>query len=161
MLSIIQSRILDQGRLLPLLAKWRLQGKRIVFTNGCFDILHYGHIHYLSQARALGDKLIIGVNSKASVSRLKGDHRPIQDDQSRYHLLAALVFVDAVIEFGEDTPLPLIQLIQPDILVKGGDWPIDEIVGSDIVLKKGGVVKSLPFVEGYSTTKIEERIKGG
>jgi len=120
--------------------------------------LHYGHIHYLAEARALGDKLIIGLNSSASVKRLKGKHRPINDDLTRLHLLAALECVDAVVIFEEDTPLDLIKIIVPDIIVKGGDWQPKDIVGSDVVLKNGGEVKSLAFVKGYSTTSIEERI---
>jgi D-glycero-beta-D-manno-heptose 1-phosphate adenylyltransferase len=132
---------------------------KIVFTNGCFDLLHYGHIHYLAEARDLGDKLIVGLNSAASVRRLKGINRPINDEPTRQHLLAALAFVDAVVVFEDDTPYDLIKLIEPDILVKGGDWQPSQIVGSDIVLTKGGEVKSLPFIEGYSTTNIERKIK--
>ena len=120
--------------------------------------MHYGHIHYLAEARALGDKLIIGLNSSASVKRLKGKHRPINDDLTRLHLLAALECVDAVVIFEEDTPLDLIKIIVPDIIVKGGDWQPEDIVGSDVVLKNGGEVKSLAFIKGYSTTSIEERI---
>lgn len=137
---------------------WRKNGEKIVFTNGCFDLLHYGHLHYLAEARALGNRLIIGLNSAASVSRLKGKHRPINDELTRQHILASLAFVDAVVVFEEDTPLELIKVTQPDILVKGGDWKPSQIVGSAIVLARGGVVKSLAFVEGYSTTNIEEKI---
>lgn len=137
---------------------WKLMDKKIVFTNGCFDILHYGHVHYLAQARALGDILIVGINSDSSVSRLKGAHRPINDNLTRKFLLASLQFVDAVIEFEEDTPLHLIETIQPDVLTKGGDWQINTIVGADLVIAAGGMVKSLPFVEGYSTTNIEQKI---
>lgn len=160
MLTHIQQKIYTQDNLPFRLAQWKFQNKKIVFTNGCFDLLHYGHIDYLAAARALGDKLIIGINSSDSVQRLKGKHRPIKDDITRQHLLASLFFVDAVIEFSEDTPLQLIQFIQPDILVKGGDWSVENIVGGKEVLAKGGVVKSLPFVEGYSTTALEEKIKG-
>lgn len=159
MLSCIKQKIYTSDNLPSRLARWRFQDKKIVFTNGCFDLLHYGHIDYLAAARALGDILIVGINSTASVQRLKGKHRPIKDDITRQHLLASLFFVDAVIEFPEDTPLKLIQLIQPDILVKGGDWAVENIVGGELVLAKGGEVKSLPFVEGYSTTAIEEKIK--
>jgi len=159
MLSFVEQKIVDADTLAFKLAQWRFKQQKIVFTNGCFDLLHYGHIHYLAAARALGDKLIIGLNSEASVQRLKGKHRPIQDDTSRKHILAAFFFVDAVIEFSEDTPYSLIEKIQPDILVKGGDWIADKIVGSDIVLARGGLVKSLPFQEGYSTTRIEEKIR--
>ena len=159
MLSFIEQKIVDADSLRLRLAQWRFAQQKIVFTNGCFDLLHYGHIHYLAAARALGDKLIIGLNAASSVQRLKGKHRPIQDEVSRKHLLAAFFFVDAVIAFSEDTPYLLIEHIQPDILVKGGDWSPDKIVGSDIVLAKGGIVTSLPFQEGYSTTRIEERIR--
>lgn len=137
---------------------WRQAGDRIVFTNGCFDILHYGHLHYLAAARDLGERLVIGLNSAASVSRLKGPNRPINDELTRTHLLAALEVVDAVVIFETDTPLELIRLVQPDILVKGGDWQPHQIVGSDVVLDRGGQVLSLPFVQGYSTTNIEQKI---
>jgi D-glycero-beta-D-manno-heptose 1-phosphate adenylyltransferase len=139
--------------------RWQAKGKTVVFTNGCFDLLHYGHLHYLADARNLGDKLVVGLNSAASVRRLKGEHRPINDELTRQHLLAALEMVDAVVVFETDTPLDLICCIAPDILVKGGDWRPDQIVGSDFVLKNGGKVMSLPFVEGYSTTNIEAKIR--
>lgn len=140
------------------LRQWRLAGDRIVFTNGCFDLLHYGHLHYLSDARDLGDRLVVGLNSASSVRRLKGPARPINDELTRMHLLAALEVVDAVVVFEEDTPLALIQRIMPDFLVKGGDWRPDQIVGSELVLANGGQVLSLPFVQGYSTTNIEAKI---
>ena len=159
MLTHIKQKIYTPDNLPFRLAQWRFQDQKIVFTNGCFDLLHYGHIDYLAAARALGDILIVGINSTASVQRLKGKHRPIKDDITRQYLLASLFFVDAVIEFSEDTPLQLIELVQPDILVKGGDWAVENIVGSEIVLAKSGEVKSLPFVEGYSTTILEEKIK--
>ncbi len=139
--------------------RWQAAGKTVVFTNGCFDLLHYGHLHYLADARDLGDKLIVGLNSAASVRRLKGEHRPINDELTRQHLLAALEVVDAVVVFDSDTPLDLICRVAPDILVKGGDWRPDQIVGSEFVLKNGGKVMSLPFVEGYSTTNLEEKIR--
>ena len=150
---------LDWVRLPDLIAQWRAAGERIVFTNGCFDLLHYGHLHYLSDARDLADRLVVGLNSSASVRRLKGPTRPINDELTRTHLLAALEVVDAVVVFDQDTPFELIQLIQPDILVKGGDWQPAQIVGSDLVLAQGGQVLSLPFVTGYSTTNIEQKIK--
>ncbi len=140
-------------------AEWRAKNKKIVFTNGCFDILHYGHVHYLADAKNAGDYLVVGINSAASVKRLKGAHRPINDDLTRFHLLAALAFVDIVVEFDEDTPLELIKKINPNVLVKGGDWQPAQIVGSDFVLAGGGEVKSLPFVAGYSTTNIEAKIR--
>ncbi|MEM8524648.1 MAG: D-glycero-beta-D-manno-heptose 1-phosphate adenylyltransferase [Bacteroidota bacterium] len=137
---------------------WKNKGQKIVFTNGCFDLVHYGHLHYLAAARALGDKLVIGLNSTASVKRLKGMHRPINDDLTRQYLLASLQCVDLVVVFEEDTPLKLIQLLSPAILVKGGDWKMEQIVGSDWVLSNGGSVQSLPFMNGYSTTNIEAKI---
>lgn len=139
---------------------WRAEGiKRIAFTNGCFDILHYGHVHYLAEAGDLGHKLIVGMNADHSIRLLKGPGRPINDAPTRYHLMAALQFVDLVVPFEEETPLALIQLLRPDVLVKGGDWAPTSIVGAMDVLKDGGRVLSLPFVEGYSTTSIEEKIK--
>ncbi len=144
---------------LPLIHQWKKEGFKIVFTNGCFDLIHIGHVLYLEDAKSLGDKLIVGLNSDTSVSRLKGAHRPIKDEFNRSHILAALASVDAVIIFENDDPLELIKLISPEILVKGGDWRPDQIVGSDFVLSHGGEVRSLRFVEGYSTTMLEEKIK--
>lgn len=157
----IHSKILTPETLVGRLDRWRSAGERIVFTNGCFDILHYGHLHYLSAARDLADRLVVGLNSAASVRRLKGPTRPINDELTRTHLLAALEVVDAIIVFEDDTPLELIRQVQPDILVKGGDWKPEQIVGADLVLARGGEVRSLPFVTGYSTTGIEQRILGG
>ena len=139
---------------------WQQSGLEVVFTNGCFDLLHLGHITYLRQAAALGDRLVVGLNSDASVRRLKGEHRPIKDEATRAAILAALEMVDAVVVFGEDTPLYLISTILPDTLVKGGDWAPEQIVGSDVVLAHGGRVESLAFVEGHSTTSLEDKIKG-
>jgi rfaE bifunctional protein nucleotidyltransferase chain/domain len=133
-------------------------GQKIVFTNGCFDILHSGHVIYLAEARALGDLLILGLNSDSSVKRLKGADRPINCENDRAIVLSALSSVDFVILFDTDTPFELIDKIIPDILVKGGDWTVDQIVGSDIVLKNGGEVHSLSFVEGKSTTNIISKI---
>ena len=155
----IKNKILSWEALSERRKKWKQAGKKVVFTNGCFDILHYGHLHYLAEAKGLGDILVVGANSQESITRLKGPNRPIQDELTRYHLLASLMFVDVVTVFSEDTPLELIKIIQPDILVKGGDWKAEQIVGSDIVLAGGGEVKSLPFVEGYSTTNIEQKIQ--
>lgn len=160
--STIEAKIQSSEQIRQTLAEWRAAGETIVFTNGCFDLLHFGHLHYLADARDLGDRLVVGLNSAASVRRLKGPNRPINDELTRTHLLAALAVVDAVVVFEGDTPLELIQLVQPEILVKGGDWKPEQIVGSDIVLARGGQVLSLPFVEGYSTTNIEQKIlKGG
>jgi len=155
----ISNKILSQNEALSKRLEWGSQNLKVVFTNGCFDILHFGHFHYLSAAAKLGDRLIIGMNSQESVARLKGSHRPIQDEATRLFALASLQFVDLVVVFDLDTPLELIGLLKPDVLVKGGDWQANEIVGSDVVLENGGVVKSLPFIEGYSTSNIEEKIK--
>jgi D-beta-D-heptose 7-phosphate kinase/D-beta-D-heptose 1-phosphate adenosyltransferase len=157
----ISEKIKSAEALTEAVARWRAAGEVIVFTNGCFDLLHYGHIHYLEEARLLGNRLVVGLNSADSVRRLKGPRRPINDELTRTHLLAALQCVDAVAVFEEDTPLRLIELVQPDILVKGGDWQPDQIVGSAGVLARGGTVRSLPFVAGYSTTNIERKILEG
>ncbi len=139
--------------------EWKAENNKIVFTNGCFDILHCGHIKYLQEAKALGQKLIIGLNSDDSVKRLKGKDRPVNTQECRGEVLAALEAVDLVVVFEEDTPIEIIKKIVPDILVKGGDWKIEDIVGSDIVLKNGGELKSLSFVQGISTTSIIDKIK--
>jgi len=139
------------------LAALRSQKKKVVFTNGCFDLLHVGHIRYLQEARRLGDALVIGVNSDASVKRLKGPTRPVQIEADRAEILAALGCVDFTVIFCEDTPEKLIHLVKPDILVKGGDWKIDQIVGADFVISNGGKVMSLQFVDGKSTTKLIEK----
>jgi rfaE bifunctional protein nucleotidyltransferase chain/domain len=154
----IKSKILSEENLNILINEWREKNQKIVFTNGCFDLLHLGHIDYLAKAKDLGDKLIIGVNTDDSVRRLKGVYRPLQDENSRLHILAALEFVDAVILFNEDTPYELIKKIQPDVLVKGADYKIEDIVGYDIVTSRGGSVKTIEYLEGYSTTSIEQRI---
>lgn len=137
--------------------RWRLKSERIIFTNGCFDILHYGHVDYLEKAKNLGDRLIVGLNSDSSVQRLKGNSRPIQNQISRSRVLSALECVDAVIIFEEDTPFELIQHIRPDVLVKGGDYKPEEVVGKEFADR----VEIVPFVEGYSTTAIEQKIKQG
>jgi rfaE bifunctional protein nucleotidyltransferase chain/domain len=137
----------------------RLTDKKIVFTNGCFDLLHPGHVDYLERAKVLGDVLVVGLNSDESVRRLKGPKRPINPEMDRALVLAGLGCVNFVIIFSEDTPYNLIKAVQPDVLVKGGDWPIDKIVGKDIVLANGGEVKSLDFLPGYSTTSLIDKIK--
>ncbi len=139
--------------------QWKKAGEQLVFTNGCFDLIHFGHLQYLEQARQLGDRLIVGLNSDASVTRLKGPQRPIKDQKTRAALLASLFFVDMVVAFEEDTPLQLIQKLVPDVLIKGGDYTIENIVGADVVLKNGGAVKTLEFVPGYSTSIYEKKIK--
>ena len=141
------------------LAQWRVKSDRIVFTNGCFDILHVGHLHTLKEAIQLGDKLIVGLNSDASVSRLKGKERPVVNQLDRTEMLAALEMVDAVIIFEDDTPEELIQMIKPDVLCKGGDWSIENIVGGDFVKSYGGQVVSIPFVQGYSSSSLINKIK--
>jgi len=161
-LEIIRKKIFnysdpDFSRLLTI---WQFQGKKIVFTNGCFDILHLGHIDYLSAASELGDLLVIGLNTDQSVSKIKGKSRPIQDEISRAFVLASLGFVNAVVFFGEDTPYNLIKTIQPDVLVKGADYKPEDIVGYDIVKNKGGEIITIEFLEGYSTTAIEKKILG-
>ena len=138
------------------------RGQKVVFTNGCFDLLHPGHVGYLEEARSLGDALIIGVNTDLSVTRLKkGPGRPLTPEADRARVLAACACVDRVVLFAEDTPLALITLLTPDILVKGGDYQLDEIVGREVVLARGGRVVALPFVPGYSTTRLIDRIRSG
>lgn len=142
------------------IGKRRAAGRKIVFTNGCFDILHVGHVRYLAEARSLGDYLIVGVNSDESVKLLKGPARPINGEEDRAEMLLALKSVDAAIIYSEETPYNLISLVQPDVLVKGGDWAIDKIIGADLVLARGGQVKSLAFIEGRSTTAVIEKVLG-
>lgn len=140
-------------------ASWKAKGERVVFTNGCFDLLHLGHVDYLEKARNLGDRLAVGLNTDDSVARFKGPQRPIQDEQSRARVLAALQFVDLVVFFNEDTPLNLITELVPHVLVKGSDYLAENIVGADVVKKAGGEVKTIDFVPGYSTSRIVEKIK--
>ena len=158
-LENIKSKIYTTGQIKAVLNIWRLLGKRVVFTNGCFDLLHLGHIDYLSKAADMGDKLVIGLNSDASASELKGPGRPITDQLSRSVMLASFSFVDAVVIFDEPTPLNLIELVRPDILVKGADYSIEQIVGADLVQQYGGEVKTIEYLSGYSTTLIEKKIR--
>ncbi|MCF6342822.1 MAG: D-glycero-beta-D-manno-heptose 1-phosphate adenylyltransferase [Bacteroidales bacterium] len=159
--EFINNKILTPEALKHQLAVWRFRGKIIVFTNGVFDLLHLGHIDYLSKAKDEGDILIVGVNTDDSTRRLnKGKNRPLTNQQSRSTILASLLFVDAVVLFDEDTPYDLIKQIQPDILVKGSDYKAKDIVGYDIVSAKGGRVVPINFLKGYSTTAIEQKIKG-
>jgi len=141
------------------LARWRFQGKRIVFTNGCFDIVHLGHVDYLSKAADLADILIIGLNTDASVRKLKGPGRPLNNEMARAKLLSSFFFVSAVVLFDEDTPYNLIKTIQPDILVKGSDYKAEDIVGYDIVQARNGRVVTIDFLEGYSSTGMMEKLK--
>ncbi|MCU0319458.1 MAG: D-glycero-beta-D-manno-heptose 1-phosphate adenylyltransferase [Flavobacteriales bacterium] len=158
----IDKRVVDLVQAQRLCNTWRMKGDRIVFTNGCFDILHRGHVEYLQEAAALGDRLVIGLNSDASVRRQnKGPERPLNTEESRAKVLAALRLVDAVIIFDQDTPLELIQTLGPDVLVKGGDWSEDRIVGADLVKARGGSVHSLKLVDGFSTTGLVDKIRRG
>ncbi len=159
--EVVQNKIFTFQSIRKQILLWRFLGRKIVFTNGCFDILHFGHINYLSKAADLGNILIIGINSDASVKKLnKGNSRPLQDEKSRASIVASLGFVSAAIIFEEDTPYELIKIIQPDVLVKGGDWKLEQIVGADLVKQRGGDVVSIEFIKGYSTTGIENKIKG-
>ncbi len=158
-LKKVTTKIQDWPAAKKIVYHWQQLGEEVVFTNGCFDILHYGHLHYLAEAKGLGHRLVIGLNAEKSVKRLKGEHRPIQDEMTRKNMLAALEFVDLVVVFEEDTPLQLIETLLPDVLVKGGDWKPDQIVGSEVVLANGGKVLSLKFIDGYSTSNIENKIK--
>jgi rfaE bifunctional protein nucleotidyltransferase chain/domain len=157
-LDYLKSKFVSREEIDAFVRRQRLKSKTIVFTNGCFDLLHMGHVDYLSKAADLGDLLIVGLNSDASAAGLKGPGRPITDEESRRHLLAALFFVDVVVLFDEPTPAALIEQIKPDILVKGGDYKPESIVGYDIVTKNGGKVVTIDFVPGYSTTAIEQKI---
>jgi rfaE bifunctional protein nucleotidyltransferase chain/domain len=161
-LDILKSKIFQNHTDKSFIEKlniWRFLDKKIVFTNGCFDILHLGHIDYLSKAANLGNILIIGLNTDSSVQKLKGANRPITNQESRALIIASLRFVDAVILFDNETPYQLIKQVQPDILVKGSDYNTDQIVGYDIVTARGGEVKTIDFLEGYSTSLIKEKIK--
>ncbi|MBN2611870.1 MAG: D-glycero-beta-D-manno-heptose 1-phosphate adenylyltransferase [Bacteroidales bacterium] len=155
----IRSKIFQREQLGPLCAFWKFKGYKIVFTNGCFDILHRGHIEYLAKAKKLGEILFIGLNTDESVKRLKGADRPFQDEDSRAVILASLKFVDYVSLFHEDTPYELIKKVQPDVLVKGSDYKPEEIAGFDIVKAKGGIVKTIDFVEGFSSTSLIQKFK--
>ena len=154
----LQSKILSFSSLKNQLEKWRGENEKIVFTNGCFDLLHLGHVDYLAKARDLGDRLVVGLNSDASIRRIKGSSRPIKDEQSRAALLAGMAYVDAVVLFDEETPISLISMILPDLLVKGGDYRIKDIVGHEIVLNNKGRVCTIDFLEGYSSSVLIEKI---
>ena len=156
----IDKKIFTLPQLLQLIAGWRALGKTVAFTNGCFDILHEGHIFSLSQAAQEADYLIVGLNSDSSTRQLKGEGRPVNHEKSRALMLASLLIVDAVVLFEEDTPLSLIKTLMPDVLVKGGDYTVEQIAGSKEVIANGGRVVINPIVEGFSTTGIIEKIKG-
>ena len=157
--DIIKPKIFSKESLKYQLSVWKFKDKKLVFTNGCFDILHLGHIDYLSKAKSFGDKLIIGLNTDISVRKIKGENRPITDENSRATILASLLFVDAVILFDEETPYELIKFVRPDVLIKGSDYKVEDIVGYDIVKANGGKIETLDLLEGYSTSLIEEKIR--
>ncbi len=157
-LELVKSKILTVGDFAEKLAYHRFREQKLVFTNGCFDILHLGHVDYLSKAADLGDILIVGLNTDESVSRIKGEKRPVQDLHSRSYVLASLRFIDYVVPFDQSTPYELIKFINPDILIKGGDYKPEEIVGYDIVKDNGGQVFTIDLTPGYSTTSILNRI---
>jgi D-beta-D-heptose 7-phosphate kinase/D-beta-D-heptose 1-phosphate adenosyltransferase len=157
--QVIQSKIYSPKEIVFQVNRWRLLGKTISFTNGCFDIMHPGHISSLSDAAREADFLVVGLNSDASARRLKGEGRPVMDENSRALMLASQLIVDAVVIFDEDTPIELINLIQPDVLVKGGDYTLEQIVGAREVVASGGRVVINPIIKGFSTTGIIEKIR--
>ena len=158
-LQNIKSKIYTLSELVEQSKIWRGKGEKIVFTNGCFDLVHRGHVEVLANTADLGDRLIIGLNSDSSIQKLKGENRPIIDQNSRAILLASLQFIDAIVLFSEDTPQKLIETIVPDILAKGGDYRVEEIAGHELVLENGGSVILVPFIDGLSTTNIVDKIK--
>jgi len=160
MIDLIRQKILDVSNAQRQLSAWQLLSQKVVFTNGCFDLIHPGHMQYLAEARALGHRLVIGLNSDASTKRLKGENRPIVNQNARALLLASFSFVDMVVVFEEDTPLNLISALGIDVLVKGGDYKIEEVVGAKQVIDRGGTVQIVSFLPGYSTSDLEAKIKG-
>lgn len=157
-LDQINNKIVSAEKATDIISNWRNKDGKVVFTNGCFDLLHLGHIEYLAKAASLGDFLVIGLNADASVRRLKGSSRPINDEKSRAFVLASLGFVSLIVLFSEDTPYELIKILQPDVLIKGADYQPEQIVGYDIVKARGGEVLTIEFIPGYSTSAIEKRI---
>ncbi|MBE0648834.1 MAG: D-glycero-beta-D-manno-heptose 1-phosphate adenylyltransferase [Bacteroidales bacterium] len=157
-LEKIKAKILPRDQIRNLRNVWTFKERKVIFTNGCFDILHLGHIEYLSKAADLGHVLVIGLNSDSSVRRLKGPGRPVTNEDARAMILASLSFVTAIVIFDEETPHRLIEQLQPDVLVKGADYTTEEIAGHDIVLERGGEVVTIPLTEGYSTTDIIKKI---
>ena len=158
-LNTLNNKVFSLEALKTQVEIWKKSGDKVVFTNGCFDIVHRGHIEVLARTADLGNKFIIGLNSDSSIQKLKGEDRPIIDEQSRAILLAALSFVDAIVLFSEDTPLKLISALLPDVLAKGGDYEIETIVGHEIVQQNGGKIKLVPFLDGFSSTTIIDKIK--
>jgi rfaE bifunctional protein nucleotidyltransferase chain/domain len=157
--NLIESKIYQLNSLANEVKNWRANGNKVVFTNGVFDLLHIGHITYLAEAATLGTKLIIGLNADSSVKRLKGPTRPVNDQHSRAVMLATMFFIDAIVVFEQDTPLNLISTLMPDVLVKGGDYTIPQIVGATEVMANGGEVKVISFVDGYSSSNIIQKIR--
>ncbi len=157
--SVVGHKIFSSADLQKQVRRWKLLQKKIVFTNGCFDILHKGHLEILSQAASFGDILVVGVNADSSVKKLKGEERPINDESFRSAMLASMLIIDGVTIFEEETPLELIKEIEPDVLVKGGDYTVSQIIGAEEVIKNGGEIKVVPFVKGYSTTSIIQKIQ--
>ena len=158
-IQLINKKNLSRDQLTLQSAIWKAEGKKVVFTNGCFDILHRGHLEILSTAATFGDILVVGMNADASVKRLKGEQRPVNDEEFRCHMMASLAIVDAVCLFHEDTPLELIKSFKPDVLVKGGDYTLSQIVGAEEVIQYGGEVKIVPLVKGYSTSALISAIQ--
>ncbi|MFN0049053.1 MAG: D-glycero-beta-D-manno-heptose 1-phosphate adenylyltransferase [Cytophagales bacterium] len=154
-----EEKIVSESNAIDIVSEWKMTGQQVVFTNGCFDILHLGHVDYLEKARSLGHKLVLGLNTDASVSRIKGPSRPIVHQESRSRVMAALEFVDLVVFFDSETPYDLIKNLLPDILVKGNDYLAENIVGADVVIANGGKVETIPLVQGFSTTNIVNKIK--
>ena len=158
-LEKVNNKILNTKHLLEKLDSWKKEHKKIVFTNGCFDLIHLGHIEVLARSADLGDILIIGVNTDSSIKKIKGNNRPIIEESSRAKQLAALEFVDAVVLFNEETPFELINLIQPDVITKGGDYKTEDVIGNQTINEKGGEIIIIPLTQGYSTTTILNKIK--
>ena len=157
-LDTIVKKIVTREEAQRIVTEWKAQGEKVVFTNGCFDIIHKGHVCYLAQARDLGTKLVLGLNTDASIKRLKGDSRPIKEEESRALTVASFAFIDLVVLFDEDTPHELISLLVPNVLVKGSDYKVQDIVGADVVLQHGGEVKTIDFVQGFSTTNYVKKL---
>ena len=158
-LNKLKAKILNIKDLAKIINEWRLNGDKIVFTNGCFDLIHLGHLEILARSADLGDKLIVGINSDMSIKKIKGSSRPIIEEDSRAKQLAAIEFIDAVILFNEDTPYNLINILKPDVLTKGGDYKKNDVVGNQLINKEQGEVVIIPLTQGYSTTSILEKIK--
>jgi len=155
-----ENKIVSWDQAVKTIEEIQKTGKKVVFTNGCFDLVHLGHVDYLEKARNLGDFLVVGINTDKSVSDIKGPFRPVSNEQSRSRVLASMGFVDLVVFFGEETPKNLIELLKPDILTKGSDYTVKNIVGADFVMSRGGKVETIPMVDGFSTTNLIKRISG-